>query len=170
MIVCAGDIESFDFATPIGIGLEDAAIRLSELVIEKRPEQLTFIGSAGSYGDHEIFDIVKSSSASQIEHSVLLDLSYSPIENQIVSHETDTIINSSNYITTDKKVAKLYLDQGISLENMEFYSVVKVARYFNIKVKGIFIVTNYCDEFAHKDFIKNHKKAMQMLEDYISEK
>jgi nucleoside phosphorylase len=170
MFVSAGDIESFDFAKAVGIGLEDVAINLTKLVLSDKPDEIVFVGSGGSYGERMIFDIVESSSATQMEHSFLNKTAYSPIENRIVSHETDLIINSSNYITTDKNVAKLYLDKGISIENMEFYSVLKVAKYFNIKAKGIFVVTNYCDEFAHEDFIKNHKKAMKMLEDYISEK
>jgi nucleoside phosphorylase len=170
MFVSAGDIESFDFAKAVGIGLEDVAINLTKLVLSDKPDEIVFVGSGGSYGERMIFDIVESSSATQMEHSFLNKTAYSPIENRIVSHETDLIINSSNYITTDKNVAKLYLDKGISIENMEFYSVLKVAKYFNIKAKAIIIVTNYCDEFAHEDFIKNHKKAMKMLEDYISEK
>ena len=170
MFVSAGDIESFDFAKAVGIGLEDVAINLTKLVLSDKPDEIVFVGSGGSYGERMIFDIVESSSATQMEHSFLNKTAYSPIENRIVSHETDLIINSSNYITTDKNVAKLYLDKGISIENMEFYSVLKVAKYFNIKAKGIFVVTNYCNEFAHEDFIKNHKKAMKMLEDYISEK
>ena len=170
MIVCAGKIEAFDFAIPIGIGLIESAINLNQIVQEKNPKEIVFVGSAGSYGKYEILDIIESCNASNIEHSLLNGDAYTPIENKIVSCETQIIVNSSNYITTSKSISKLYLEHKISLENMEFYSVVKVAQHFNIKVKGIFVVTNYCDEFAHEDFIKNHKKAMKMLEDYISEK
>ena len=38
MISCAGDIESFDFATPIGIGVVDSAINLSRICIMNPPE------------------------------------------------------------------------------------------------------------------------------------
>ncbi|RUM67582.1 MAG: purine-nucleoside phosphorylase [Sulfurospirillum sp.] len=167
MIVCAGDIESFDFAKPIGIGLIESAISLTDLILNSNPIEITFIGTAGSYGDYEIFDIVTSASSSQIEHSLLLDTSYSPIQNQIVSHETEPIVNSSNYITTDSKISKMYIKQGISLENMEFYSVLRVAKRYNIKAKGIFVVTNYCNKDAHKEFLKNHNKAKNLLEEFI---
>ena len=50
---------------------------------------------------------------------------------------------------------------------MEFYAVVKVAQKFNIPVRGIFIVTNYCNKNAHKEFLQNHKEAMQKLTEYI---
>ena len=170
MIVCAGEIESFSFATPIGIGLVNSAINLSRIAIMNPPEFIIFIGTAGSYGKHNIFDIVESRTASNIEHSFLLNSAYTPIDNVIstaddVSHET--IVNSSNYITTDSEISKKYLDKNIYLENMEFYSVMAVAKEFSIPVGGIFCVTNYCNENAHKDFLANRIKAMKILEEYL---
>ena len=37
---------------------------------------------------------------------------------------------------------------------MEFFSVLKTAKEFNIPVKGIFVVTNYCNKNAHSEYIK----------------
>ena len=53
---------------------------------------------------------------------------------------------------------------------MEFYSVVKIAKEFDIDVKGIFVVTNYTNKEAHQDFISNHDKAMNILINHLSEK
>ncbi len=169
MFICAGESESFDFAVPIGIGLVDVAINLTKICIENRPESITFIGSSGSYGRVEIFDIVKSRSAVNLENSYFLSGSYSPIDNSVIIDDIDygVIVNSSNYITTNSKVSREYILNGIDIENMEFYSVLKVANMFNIPAEGIFIVTNYCDENAHKDFLENHKKAMELLIKYI---
>jgi nucleoside phosphorylase len=167
MIICAGDIENFSFATPIGIGLVNSAIKLTKIVLDQNPKSLTFIGTAGSYGKHKPFDIVESGVATNIENSYLTKGSYTPIENKIVSRETIDIINSSNYITIDKTLSKHYQNRGIELENMEFFSVLKVAKEFDIKATGIFIVTNYCDKNAHQDFIKNHDKAKQLLIKYM---
>ncbi len=50
---------------------------------------------------------------------------------------------------------------------MEFYSVVSVAKYFGIKARGIFVITNFTNENAHKDFIKNHQKAKKKLIEYL---
>lgn len=174
MIVCAGKIESFKFAHPIGIGLIESSINLTRLCLFDKPEFLLFIGSAGSYGEKEIFDIVESRGASQIELSFFEKKSYTPIDNVIlseglnVSHET--LVNSSNYITTDNSYSKYFLNNNIGLENMEFFSLLKVAKEFEIPAGGIFIVTNYCDENAHEDFKKNHKKAMGLLEKYVKKK
>jgi len=170
LIVCAGESESFDSALPVGIGLVDVAINLTRYILEYDPKEILFVGTCGSYGNHNIFDTVYSSNSSQIEHSLLLNTSYSPISNKIVSHETDPMINSSNYITTDEKISKLYIEKGIELENMEFYSVVKVAKTFKIDAKGIFVVTNYCNSKAHKDFVNNHKRAKEMLNEIIKGK
>jgi len=41
---------------------------------------------------------------------------------------------------------------------------------FNIPVGGVFCVTNYCFENAHKEFISNQKKAINLLEKFIREK
>jgi nucleoside phosphorylase len=171
MIICAGESESFEFATPMGIGLIDTAINLTKRCIENPPKSILFVGSAGSYGEYEIFDIVESNRASNIENSFFNANAYTPIDNIVsltnnVSRETT--VNSSNYITTDDTLSKEYLSKGISLENMEFYAVLKVAKAFKIPARGVFIVTNRCDKNAHADFIKNHKEAMSRIKYYMS--
>ncbi len=186
MIVSAGNNETFPFATPIGVGLVESAVNLTRAVMMQPPEFLLFVGSAGSYGHYEIFDIVESKAASQIEVSYLDKKSYTPLEENvivsdgIVSRETfkgaeqgggrPTVVNSSNYITTDVEAAKKFLKLGIYLENMEFYSVMQVARSFDIPCGGIFVVTNHCNPSAHRDFIANHNEAMRRLIDYLKKR
>ena len=172
MLVCAGDSEQFDFATPIGIGMVDAAIRLTRLCLNHSPESLTFVGTAGSYGRKETFEIVESHTATNIENGFYDEKTYTPIDNlvsMIKDVSRETLVNSSNYITTDPTSAEQYLSNNIDLENMEFYAVLKVAKKFGIPAKGVFIVTNYCNPNAHKDFITNHEEAKQLLHDYIKE-
>jgi len=171
MIVCAGDNETFPFATPIGVGLIDSAINLTRLCLFDKPDYIIFVGSAGSYGEYDIFDIVQSSDASNIELSFFSDDCYTPIDNVLKSEniklKSDTIVNSSNYITTNETLAKEFNQYNIGIENMEFYSVAKVAKEFDIDLKGIFVVTNYTNKNAHKDFVKNHTKAMDTLVEYL---
>ncbi len=174
MIVCAGKSESFDFATPIGIGLVDAAINLTQAIIDHRPENILFIGTAGSYGAYEIFDIVESSAAANIELGLITLSAYTPIDNTIyhgdVSRETSIMINSSNYITTDMEIAEEYRKLDLELENMEFYTVLKVAEHFKIPASGIFIVSNYCNDVAHETFIQNHEPCKEKLTTYIKDR
>jgi len=173
MILSAGKEEIFSFARPIGIGLIESAINLTHICLLDRPNSLIFIGSAGSYNPkkHKIFDIITSSSASQIETSFLQKKSYTPIDNFVTANVSrETIINSSNYITTDKVFALAFDSLGFEIENMEFYSVVKVAKEFNIPVKGVFVITNYCDENAHTEYLKNIKQAKIILINYLKEK
>ncbi len=173
MIICAGESEQFEFAKPMGIGLIDMAINLTKECLLNRPNSILFVGTAGSYGENNIFDIVESNIASNIENSFFNANSYTPIKNIISTYNDvscETIINSSNYITTDFNIAKDYLSKNIALENMEFYSVLKVANRFKIPASGVFIITNYCNKDAHRDFIKNHKEAMKRLTKYIKGK
>ncbi len=175
MILCAGNGEEFPFALPIGVGLIESAINLTRLALFDKPEFMVFIGSAGSYGGYEIFDIVESKIAANVEQSFLTKDSYTPIDNVIEAYENEkiknvshkTIVNSSNYITTNSKHAEAFRKLGLELENMEFFSVLRVAQEFEIPVLGIFVVTNYCNEDAHKEFIQNHKEAMKKLNDYV---
>ena len=172
MIICAGESEQFDFALPVGIGMMDVAINLTRLCLSQKPKFLLFVGTAGSYGEKKIFDIIESKSAANIENSFFIGGSYTPIDNMVSTAEDvsrETIVNSSNYITTDKELGKAYIAKNIHLENMEYYAVLKVAKSFDIPAAGIFIVTNYCDENAHKDFMKNHKEAMLRLTKYMKE-
>ncbi len=186
MIVCAGNNETFSFATPVGVGLCESASNLTRLVLMHPPEFLLFIGSAGTYGEHEIFDIVESRAASQLELSYLQKKSYTPLQNNLivsernVSRETPlyemlsqkelSIVNSSNYITTDIDIGSRFNRLGIGLENMEFYSVMLVAQLYEIPCGGVFVITNRCDENAHEDFLKNHEKAMKLLVEYLERK
>ena len=168
MIICAGESEQFSFAKSMGIGLIDMSINLTQECIYNSPTSIIFIGSAGSYGNKKIFDIVEASSATNIENSFFNANSYSPIDNSISQTDNLIFVNSSNYITTDFTLAKYYLSKNIEIENMEFYAVAKVAQKFNIPVRGIFIVTNYCNQNAHKDFLENHKEAMSRLTEYVN--
>ena len=59
MIICAGRNETFAYAHSIGVGLIESAINLTRTCLFNKPEYLLFVGSAGTYGNHQIFDIVK---------------------------------------------------------------------------------------------------------------
>ena len=174
MIISAGKNETFPFAIPIGVGLIESAMNLTRLCLFDKPDYILFIGSAGSYGEKKIFDIVESSNASNIELSFFRDDAYTPIDNLLKCEDpkfkSDTIVNSSNYISINKELTKEFKNYGIGIENMEFYSVVKIAQEFDIDLKGIFIITNYTDKNAHKDFISNHKEAMDRLIKYLEMK
>ena len=174
MIVCAGRNETFPFAHPIGVGLIESSINLTRICLFDKPDFLLFIGSAGSYGEHKIFDIVESKRASNIELGFLTQSAYTPLDNVLESENkfarNDTIVNSSNYISTNKELTKKYLEYGIGAENMEYFSVLSVAKEFEIPVAGIFVITNFTDENAHEDFMKNHKTAMEKLTNYLVEK
>lgn len=174
MIICAGRNETFPFAHSIGVGLIESSINLTRICLFDKPEYLLFIGSAGSYGKYKIFDILESKRASNIELSFLTSSAYTPLDNVLESENkftrNDTIVNSSNYISTDEKLTKEFLNYGVGIENMEFFSVLSVAKEFEIPVAGIFVVTNYTNSTAHEDFIKNHKEAMEKLVNYLIEK
>jgi len=170
MIICAGKTEQFDFAVPVGVGMLEVAMNLTRLCMAEKPKFLLFVGTAGSYGEKKIFDIVESKTAANIENSFFTGGSYTPIDNVVSSIEDvsrETLVNSSNYITTDKTLGKYYMAQNIHLENMEYFAVLKVAQSFGISAGGVFIVTNYCDENAHEDFLKNQKEAMDKLSAYM---
>jgi nucleoside phosphorylase len=173
MIVCAGDKEQFDFAVPIGIGMVSSAINLTRLCLLDAPEFILFVGTAGSYGNRQIFDIVESRTAANIENSFFTHGNYSPVDNIISSADDvsrETIVNSSNYITVDYEVSKEYLNHNIELENMEFFAVMKVAQEFGIPAGGLFVVTNYCDKDAHQTFLDNHREAMKRVSEYLKNK
>ncbi len=166
MIVCAGNSENFEFATPIGIGLIETAINLTRLCLFDKPEFLLFVGTAGSYGKYDIFDIIESKTAANIELSFLKNDSYTPLDNIITTNtqnKKDIIVNSSNYITTNKDLAKKFVKLNIDIENMEFFSLLRVAQEFEVPAGGVFCITNFTNENAHNDFLKNHAKAKEKL-------
>jgi nucleoside phosphorylase len=167
MIICAGNNETFDFAQPVGVGLIECAMNLTRACLFDKPEFLLFIGSAGSYGNHNIFDIVESKTASNIELGFLSNDAYTPLDNVISTNmdktSKDVIVNSSNYISTNEELTKKFLNFGVGIENMEFFAVLKVAQEFDIPAGGVFCITNYTNKNAHEDFIKNHEEAKNIL-------
>ena len=166
MIICAGNNENFDFAIPMGVGLIETAMNITRLCLFDKPEFLLFVGTAGSYGEANIFDIIESKTAANVELAFLNDDAYTPLDNVVstnITNKKDIIVNSSNYISTNAELAKKFLKLGIGIENMEFFSVLKVAEEFNIPAGGVFCVTNYTDKNAHKEFVKNHEKAKELL-------
>ena len=170
MIICAGNNETFNFAQPTGIGMVETAMNLTRLCLFDKPEFLLFVGSAGSYGKNEIFDIVESKTASNIELSFLTNDAYTPLDNVVSTNTTnvkDIVVNSSNYISTNKELTQKFLALGIGIENMEFFAVLQVAQEFNIPAGGVFCITNYTDSNAHEDFLKNHEKAKELLANHV---
>ena len=173
MIICAGNSETFDFAIPIGIGLIESTINLTRLCLFDKPEFLLFVGSAGSYGKENIFDIIESKTAANIELAFLNNDAYTPLDNVVSTNTTnkqDIIVNSSNYISTNEEVGKKFLKIGVGIENMEFFSVLKVAQEFNIPAGGVFCITNYTNKNAHEDFMKNHEKAKELLSLHVKKR
>lgn len=170
MIICAGNNETFDFATPTGVGLVETAMNVTRLCLFDKPEFLLFVGTAGSYGDQKIFDIVESKTAANIELAFLQQKAYTPLDNVVSSNiegTKDIIVNSSNYITTDAELAKGFLRFGVGIENMEFFAVLRIAQEFGIPAGGVFCVTNYCNTDAHADFLANHDKAKALLGEHV---
>ncbi|MHC3993233.1 phosphorylase family protein [Thiomicrolovo sp. ZZH C-3] len=170
MIICAGNNETFDFATPMGVGLIETTMNITRLCLFDKPEFLLFVGTAGSYGEQKIFDIVESKTASNIELAFLQNKAYTPIDNVVSTNTEGTkeiIVNSSNYITTDAELARGFLRLGVGIENMEFFAVLRVAQEFGIPAGGVFCVTNYCNADAHADFVANHDRAKELLSEHV---
>lgn len=170
MIICAGNNETFDFAQPMGVGMIEMAMNLTRLCLFDKPELLLFVGSAGSYGEQQIFDIVESKTASNIELAFLSHDAYTPLDNVVTTNTTnkkELVVNSSNYITTNEELGNQFLKLGLGIENMEFFAVLKVAQEFNIPAGGVFCVTNFTNTNAHKDFLQNHERAKELLTNHV---
>lgn len=170
LIVCAGAMESFEFATTIGIGMIEPAINLTKILLNLKqlPKKIIFIGSCGLYGNENLLEIYQSSFAFNYEISGIMGLSYSPIKINFPTVSQKTIlINSSNFITNSAEIAQKFNDIGFTAENMESYSVQCVANAFKIEFECILCATNYCNENAHNDFIKNYPKAKDIISKYL---
>ncbi|MEY4504309.1 MAG: hypothetical protein RL154_602 [Pseudomonadota bacterium] len=172
MILCAGRTEQFGFAKPIGVGLVESAIGTT-LLAQNQKEPLIFIGTAGTYNE----DFLPIGSLCFIKKALQFELrGETPIEQivevkvpEIVSHETIyTICNSSSYITTARNDAQKFFKHGAHIENMELFSIFSVAQKFNLEAVGILYITNICNQFARKDYIKNLPIALKALENAIN--
>ena len=173
MIICAGNNETFKFAQPMGVGLIEIAMNLTRLCLFDKPEFILFVGSAGSYGDAKLFDIVESKTASNIELAFLSNDAYTPLDNVVSTNQTnvkDMVVNSSNYISTNAELTKNFLKLGVGIENMEFFAVLKIAQEFNVPAGGVFCVTNFTNANAHEDFLKNHEEAKKLLTEHVKKR
>lgn len=198
LIICAGGNEEFSFAKGVGIGLINAACGLAQLCLEylkagKDIENIIFIGTCGLYNEpkdtsknlkqglkdeknlkpaNELLQIYESAHCFNVEYAKLCANFYTPLSNEInanVSQETFKC-NSSNYICADKTAAQKFANLGLNLENMELFAVLSVAKRFKIPATSYLCATNFCDENAHKNFVKNHKEAKIKLEEFLQGK
>ncbi len=132
MIVSAGNQETFTFAKSIGVGLVSSAINLTKICLFNRPEFILFIGSAGSYGNHKIFDIVESKNSSNIEMSFLENFSYTPIDNAVRIDtnltKSEVVVNSSNYISTNQTLSKEFLQYNVELRKYGVFFCIKCCK------------------------------------------
>ena len=82
LIVCAGEMESFEFAKAVGIGMVEPAINLTKILLNLKqlPKKIIFIGSCGIYGNENLLKIYQSSLAFNYEISGIMGLSYTPIK------------------------------------------------------------------------------------------
>ena len=116
---------TISFADAIGVGLIESTINLTRVCLFNKPEYLLFIGSAGSYGNHQIFDIVESKRASNIELGFLTQSAYTPLDNVLESENkfarNDTIVNSSNYISTNETLCKEFWIMELELKIWNFF-------------------------------------------------
>jgi nucleoside phosphorylase len=150
-----------------------SAEELLSNLLERRfmGKRILFIGSAGSYGNASIGEIHTSSKAYNVELSSLLKKSFTPIEDfvEIGNVPHGTSVNSSNYITSSKESSELFLSSGLEIENMEAFSFLSVAKEFGLDAEVVLIVTNYCYDDAHKEYLSNLKHSMKKLEEYVRE-
>ncbi|NDJ27143.1 purine-nucleoside phosphorylase [Campylobacter sp. MIT 12-8780] len=188
MILCAGGNENFSFAKSIGIGLIEPCLKLPLLLQEFKPSKLVFIGTCGLYDEKdELLQIYQSQHAFNVEFSKLSNAFYSPAQCEISWHKklekkesNETLAefvsqetfksNSSNYICADKKAAAEFLKLGLRLENMEIFSLLSVAKFYDIELSCFLCASNYCDEKAHQSFLAHHTKAKAKLEAFLQER
>lgn len=185
LILCAGGNENFSFAKSIGIGLIEPCLKLPRLLHEFKPSKLVFIGTCGLYDSKaELFEIYQSQHAFNIEFSKISNAFYSPaqcevnwgkkaqklsdISSDFVSQETIKS-NSSNYICADKKAAAEFLKLGLKLENMEIFSLLSVAKFYDIELDCFLCASNHCDEKAHESFLKNHAECKKRLSEFLEQ-
>lgn len=161
IFVSAGNSENFDFAKAVGVG-SCSSIGVTRLILEKKPKEIIFLGSCGAYKIGRIFDTFTSQSACNYEHAEILKTGYTPMVRNI-GVINETTINSSDYITTDEKMAKALYEKGLYWENMEFFYILQAAQILGIKATGIFCITNLCASNAHEVYMKNFKKANKIL-------
>jgi nucleoside phosphorylase len=161
MIVSAGRSESYPFAKSIGVGVVESSINTTRLILETKAKEILFAGSCGSYGKYNIFESVELEKALNIELSSLQNLSYTPLD--FTTDKKYEYVNSSNYITATSQFNDFFLNNNITIENMEFYGVYLACKRLKVPCRGYFVVTNYCSKSAHEEYMKNYKKANEII-------
>lgn len=188
LFVCAGAIEILETALPAGVG-SISGVNLTKFLMQNPNfSSVIFLGSAGAY-DFSLPPLTPALTAvsAQIEPSFLQQKSYSPILQELLPDEKNTknfqfftqiyghisphfpqilknpATNSSNFITIDENLSREFVRRKILLENMEFFFVQKAANACNLPCLGVLCVSNFCNFFAHQNFIENHAKTLEIL-------
>jgi purine-nucleoside phosphorylase len=176
-----------------GIGYLNAYSTLTQFFKNydlKDYQALLFIGTAGlsraseSNRDIKIGDLVQVNETCLVHHTQNLKLTYLPraYPSYQASYNTKQLIDTSISklasakcfsaleITQNTRLSDLLLSEHKltqALENMELYGVAKFAYDYQLEWSSILGVTNFTNQNAHQDWLKNHKLVSKSLCKYL---
>jgi nucleoside phosphorylase len=168
-----------------GVGLIDAAIRTTRLIIEHQPQALIFAGTCGAHRESglAIEDIVVASEvrlgSGDVSQGAMRFPTLLPSNLQCDEELSELVISRSVSINwngpgrrgtlsctlgiteTDELAAKLFVHDGSDCENLEAFSVLRAAG--SIPVAVVLGVTNIVGAGGGSDWMANYRKMMFMV-------
>jgi nucleoside phosphorylase len=154
---------------PLGIGFLDASIELSRLLsTNSQINKIIFLGTAGTCKKNlAIGEILSIKSTSLLNLGTRIDLSYSPIKNNLIeSKKVFSGFKAAHCLTSieiTKKENLVLDDEEFILENMELFGIARTAEKFSIEWSALLSVTNFVGSNAHQEWLLNHKECSKNL-------
>jgi nucleoside phosphorylase len=164
---------------PLGIGFLEAAIHLSEIVLQDSSiKQVVFVGTCGAYQNSGLknFDIVQTHDHCLVGSASYLNAAYFPeaMIQQIRSKPAISCVLPSVKSATVLEITKsnelaanIAIKTQASVEQMELFGLARFAQRHSLPFTSFLIVTNLVGRNSHEEWQKNHLEAERCLQNYI---
>lgn len=147
---------------PVGIGGIAAAAGATELILAAQPDWVVFVGTCGTYGEHELGNLLTPSEVyywdPQIatgEAHLPADL-YPPIALLPWDGYPETVCFQTPHISLAAMDAE-------GVEHLELYAVAYAAQRLNVQVTALLGVSNVVGPDGHKEWQQYHREVEQAL-------
>lgn len=134
-----------------GIGMVNAATKLTELVLKLRPHRVINLGTAGSF-KIKPGELVEVESVVQRGH--VISFMRAQKKNVTISTLQKVVCGTADFVEVEKSVNTFY-----QVMDMEALAFAQVCERFNIPFHSFKFITDSSDVNTHKDWKQNLKLA-----------
>ncbi len=149
----------------VGVGPLAAATAATRFLMERRPEAVAFVGSAGAYASGpEVGTVIVSGALGMASTAVTLGLGYQPRGAPELRSDATLVARSARPTSRVLTVAAITSDEALAarfsadweVEHMEAYAVAFACAEAGVPFAAVLGIANRVGRDAHAEWLRNH--------------